>query len=110
MTQIGKPRIPAGDTFRLVFDVVDSAGAVMPLEGASISWELFLDEDDATPLLTKVVGEGITIDAVPGRFTVLLDPLNTVLLVPRDYWHKSIVTFDDGTVATVNRSWLSILP
>lgn len=112
MTQTGKPRFPAGDSFTLVFDVVEPTGEPISLVGSTIVWSLRLDESiDEIPLLTKAIGTGLTLDPiVTNRFRVQLDPLDTIDLPPRDYWQKSVITFNGVTVSTVGRSWLTILP
>lgn len=109
MSQVGKPQIPAGDTFTLDFDIVDASGARMPLDGAEIRWLLADSQAAEISILAKDVDNGVTIEGAVGHFSVALDPEDTFLLGGRDYWHQATIKFTDGRVSTVYRGFLSIL-
>lgn len=109
MTQTGKPQIPAGDTFKLNFDVVGADGLPAALAGATVRWAMAAKAVDPAPLLTKTSADGITLDNdVLGRFVVSLSSDDTDRPAG-DYFHQATVSFADGTVSTVLRAYLTIL-
>lgn len=111
MAQIGKPRIPAGDSFKMEFNLVDENNVPVPMLGTTIRWTLTVDENDFVALLEKTIGNGVSFDvAKPGEIIVNLMPADTALLPPRDYWQQIRITFPNGTVKTPHRGWLTVLP
>lgn len=110
MTQSGKPRIPAGDTFDLIFDIVNDAGQPVILFGVDAVWLLAAKMESANHIFSKSEAAGITLSlSVPGRLTVRISPEDTAALPAKDYWQQLTLTFPDGRVNTVHRGWLTLL-
>ena len=91
----------SGDDKTITVTVTDSAGAAQDITLATITYKLQPAVDDATGVVTKTVGAGVTI-TVPasGIFTVDLDPVDTAGFAG-DYYHEAQVTSAGGVVATV---------
>jgi hypothetical protein len=96
----------AGDT--LVIDTpVEYNGGAYDLTGASITFVIAEDRGE-TPLVTRSVGNGITItNAVGGEFRVVVDPADTVNLCG-NYHIETEVVVSDGRVSTVSTGQLHV--
>lgn len=101
----------SGDTKKINFivDELDSDGEVtgqVNLTGATIKWEAF--DTSGVEKISKDTASGITIlDAVGGKFEVLLDPGDTAALEGR-FGHEAEMVDASGNVSTVSRGVLVI--
>ena len=82
-----------GDNQNLNVTVLDAAGAVVDITGASaIDWKMSVDEFTA-PTISKSLGSGIAVTNGPaGIFTVTLDPADTNGKTPGIYYQASRIT------------------
>jgi hypothetical protein len=99
-----------GDTVSLDFTATDSDGTAFDLTGATIKWQL-TSRPGATAILTKQSGgTGISItDAPGGKFTVAIDPTDTVSVARGRYYHEAQVTDVSTNVSTVASGFAVIL-
>lgn len=96
----------AGDSETLAGTATDSAGTVIDLTGATITYQL---TDGAEVLVAKSLSDGITVtSAAAGTFAVTLDPDDTAGLEASTYWHSASITSSGGTVTTILRGRLRI--
>ena len=85
-----------GEDRTLEFTVVDSAGTAQNITGWALEWVLRDAPGNATALLTKTVGDGITItDGAAGRCDVAIADTDTESLSPNLLFHTLRRT-DDG--------------
>ena len=78
------------------------------LTGSGVRWRL-TDWDKLETKVTKTIGSGVTVtDASNGKFTVTLDPGDTINLEPDYYRHEGEVTEGSGAITTVTRGVLEI--
>ena len=91
----------AGDTNTITVTVTDSAGAVVNITGATITWKL-LEEQGGTIALTKTVGSGIIItNGAGGIFTIALAATDTASLLAGAYYHEAELTDTSSNVSTI---------
>lgn len=101
----------SGDTKKIDFtvDELDGAGDVtgqVNLTGATIKWKAF--DTSGVEKISKDTASGISlIDAVGGKFEVLLDPGDTAAL-EGTFLHEAEMTDASGNVSTVSRGVLTI--
>ena len=94
-------KIVANNDVLLQFTVVDSAGAVVSLVGASIKWEARL-RTGAAAVLTKTTSSGISItNGANGIFQVTIDAADTITLAGK-YIHEAIITLSGDSVTLTN--------
>lgn len=96
--------IYGGDDNRLEFTVTKEAdGTALDLTNMDIVWG-FGDDPTSTPILTKSTantGEIDVVDAVGGRFDVILIPSDTDGLSGKLYYHEVELTDVNGKEFTV---------
>src|SRR5690349_2766421 len=99
-----------GDTFEADVVVRDKTGQPIPLTGVTITWKIALAASPMTPLLTKGVGDGVTVaDADAGKLSLKLTAAETGNLVADEYFHTIRFAFADGRVKTGLRAYFSIV-
>lgn len=84
--------IDRGDTFEVVFDYTDSAGAVIDLTGYTATAEFREDARDLAAVLTVTP----TVDAAAGRVTLALTSAQTETLTAPRYAYKVRVIATGG--------------
>lgn len=106
-----KPLIPRGDTFWLIYEVVDLDGKPVDLSNLnSASWYL-ATSPNTVPQVVKTLTDGISVlDAEAGEVQVALEPMDTALLPSGDYYHQLTLVMGDETRSTVVQNYLTILP
>ena len=92
--------IVQGNSFDVIFNVTNSAGAVVDLSTAS-AIKYVIANAAGTPVITKTIGSGVTItNAAGGVFKANLTAADTASL-EGPYRHEAVITFADGSVNTV---------
>jgi hypothetical protein len=90
----------SGDSKLLKVSVKATGGVAVDISGVDIRFQLARTANNRPPLISKTVGDGITIvDGAAGRFDVLLDPEDTQALSGTYYYEGEID--DAGTISTV---------
>lgn len=93
----------SGDDVRLEFTVTADDGTALDLTNMSIEWGL-AKSPASSLILTKsstTVGEIEVVDAVSGRFDVILVPADTVDLGSKSLYHEVELTDVGGSEFTV---------
>lgn len=92
----------SGDTKIVEIEVLDEAGDVVNITGATITWVLCRSRNNPTPLITKTTSAGITItQPLSGIFQVLLVPNDTANL-SGIYLHEAEVVVGGNTYTVTN--------
>lgn len=98
----------AGDYITMEFTAKEENGSALNLTGLTLKWSLGR-KSEGPALLTKTDGAGITVtDAAAGKFTVTLDPQDT-LKFNGDYYHEA-KAFDGTRPYTIFAGELSFEP
>jgi hypothetical protein len=102
-----------GDTNNYTGTVLDSAGAVVNLTGATLRFTAKLnrsDADNATGVIVKSTGAGIThISAPAGTYRITLLPADTSALTTATlYFWDLQLTVAGGDVFTVDKGTMTI--
>lgn len=92
-----------GNTKNLDFNVTGSGIAPFSLEDVdAIVWSMSYNYDSGEVVLTKTLGDGITIlDPVAGKFRVTLLPDDTEAMPAGCYRHEAVLTDTFGQIITV---------
>lgn len=102
-----------GDTNTYTGTVLDSSDAAVNLTGCTLRFTAKLarsDADDATGVITKTTGSGIThVNAAAGTYRITLDPEDTDALTAATlYWWDLQLTDGSGGVFTVGSGTLTM--
>lgn len=94
--------LPEGLDATLYVTAVDNAEAVLDLTGASIEWIMQPSSSDATGVVTKTVGAGITNDEpTTGIFQIAIDAADSAGLISSEtsleWYHRCTVTLSGRT-------------
>lgn len=65
---------------------------------------------DPTPVITKVLGTGVSVEAATATVTVFLLPVDTEGLAPGKYLHELKLTLADGQIYTALQDEMEVLP
>lgn len=91
----------AGDTKNIEITVTDESNVAVNLTDAEIFWQMARVIGAVPSVLSKEIGAGLTVvDAVTGRFDILLDPSDTEGL-SGVYHHEVRMIDGDGKVSTI---------
>lgn len=100
-----------GDTIRLDIQVFDETSTPQSLVGATIRSFWKEEECYTVTVYELAIGTGITVlDASKGIIRVELSPAQSANLLTITYVFDVEVTLEDGTVGTVLKKWVEILP
>ena len=97
----------SGDSQEYDFAVVDTNNVPVPITGANIEWVIAVQGTEV-PVLSKTVGEGITItNATGGLFTVVL-AISDTLGLAGVYQEALRLTTTDGKSAIISSRVITV--
>lgn len=101
--------VPAGNSLTIKFDVGD--GAVLLHNPEAVTWKAYGQThgvvDDATVILSKNLGGGITVADSLEYFSVSLDPADTVGLLG-NYYFEAKLTDESEEVITLTQGIMTV--
>lgn len=107
MSARGKVSVYRGDTWKRSWTFKDAQQALIPLTGATA--RLFVRDSQGAVVITASSQNGeLVIRGTEGTI-VMTVPASAMALAPGRYEFDLEVTFADGTVATYDRSTLTVL-
>lgn len=101
----------SGDSKDLTVLVTNRLGQLVGadlVQASAISYGIYDKANPETALLTKTLGEGVTVDEVNSTILVEIAPADTVGFEPNLYIHEVQVTLLSGKVHTVLQGKIDI--
>jgi len=103
-------QLKRGDTWSLVAALTDDAGDPVDLTGATASMQLRTRSEAPSATISASVDSGeVSIDAPAGEISIVFPPSATQEVAPTTYEADIEITYLDGTVASTETFFVTVL-